>query len=195
MISPSTGARTARLPSARPGRTPAQPPPAEIANPQNIVSIRLEPGESVSVAPAPALSSGGHEDFDFLGEHFYLASVELSAKLPLIGLTATEYDVWHAMLGAQLKGGIVPITVTKLGEGLGIGRGEAGQALARFALGFIWQERRGQYRINPRIAFWGTSRQQRLALARMPDTIPRIRLPECTVRPPRRARRPKLESL
>jgi uncharacterized protein YidB (DUF937 family) len=34
------------------------------------------------------------------------------------------------VLGAQLKGGIVPITVSKLAERLGIGRKETGEALA-----------------------------------------------------------------
>lgn len=198
MISPSTGGRVVRLPSSRPGKQPAQPPPAEIAGGQNVVSIRLLPGESVSLnpAPAPEPAAGRREDFDFLGHTFYMASKELSAKLPFIGLTATEYDVWHTMLGAQLKGGIVPITVIKLAERLGIGRKEAGEALTRFlGMGFMWLEKRGRYRINPRIAFWGSSADQQRALAMMPDSIPEITLPEGDVRPPRRTRRPRLESL
>ncbi|WP_371484880.1 hypothetical protein [Kitasatospora sp. NBC_00315] len=198
MISPSTGGRVVRLPSSRPGHQPAKPPPPETAGGQNVVAIRLEPGESVSVnpAPAPEPGAGRREDFDFLGHTFYMASKELSAKLPFIGLTATEYDVWHTMLGAQLKGGIVLTTVIKLGERLGIGRKEAGEALAKFlGMGFMWLEKRGRYRINPRIAFWGSSAEQQRALALMPDSIPEIRLPEGEVRPPRRTRRPKLESL
>ncbi|WP_344556871.1 hypothetical protein [Kitasatospora saccharophila] len=109
-----------------------------------MVAIRLQPGETVTVNPSPELepATGKQENFDFLGHTFYMASKELSAKLPFIGLTATEYDVWHTVLGAQLKGGIVPITVIKLGERLGIGRKEAGEALARFLeMGFIWLER------------------------------------------------------
>ncbi|WP_285739363.1 hypothetical protein [Kitasatospora phosalacinea] len=197
MISASKGGRVVRLPASRPGQ-PAAPPPAEPAGAHNVVAIRLQPGETVAVnpAPEPEPASPKREDFDFLGHTFYMASKELSAKLPFIGLTATEYDVWHTMLGAQLKGGIVPITVIKLGERLGIGRKEAGEALARFLdMGFMWLERRGRYRINPRIAFWGSSAEQQRALALMPDSIPEIRLPEGEVRPPRRTRRPKLESL
>ncbi|MFD9593121.1 hypothetical protein ACFWA9_10225 [Kitasatospora sp. NPDC059973] len=198
MISSPTGGKVVRLPSTRPGSKPAQPPPAEIAGQQNVVAIRLHPGESVTVnpPPVPEPASGRREDFEFLGHTFYMASKELSAKLPFLGITATEYDVWHTMLGEQLKGGIVPITVTKLGERLGIGRKEAGEALTKFLdMGFMWLERRGRYRINPRIAFWGTSYDQQRALALMPDSIPEIRLPEGNVRPPRRTRRPKLESL
>jgi hypothetical protein len=198
VISPSTGGKIVRLPPTQPRRAPAPPPPTEIAGEQNVVSIRLQPGESVSLnpSPEPALPADRREDFDFLGHTFYMASKELSARLPFIGLTATEYDVWHTVLGDQLRGGIVPITVTKLGERLGIGRKEAGEALARFLdMGFMWLERRGRYRINPRIAFWGTSAEQQRALALMPDSIPEIRLPKGDVRPPRRTRRPVLESL
>ncbi|WP_030463349.1 hypothetical protein [Kitasatospora sp. NRRL B-11411] len=98
---------------------------------QNVIAIRLQPGETVTVnpSPEPEPADGKREEFDFLGHTFYLASRELSARLPFLGLTATEYDVWHTMLGAQLKGGIVPITVSKLAERLGIGRKETGEAL------------------------------------------------------------------
>jgi len=147
--------------------------------------IRLSPGQSLVV-------QGRRTEYDFIGRSYYQASRELSAKLPHLGLTATEYDVFHHLLGTQERGGIIRATQEKIAKEFGIGRKEVGEALRRLAgYGLIWRPTRGVYRINPRVAFYGRSSEQAEAIQQIPPEVPELDLPEQGTRPPRRRRKLK----
>ncbi|QKW32487.1 hypothetical protein HUT17_04970 (plasmid) [Nocardiopsis flavescens] len=157
------------------------------------------PAETTAPAPAPVnlrlgpqdrvVVERGRADYDFVGKSYYLMSRELSAKLPHLGLTVTQYDLLHHLMGTQESGGIVRQTQQMIGQALGIQRKDVGKAMARLIeLGLVWQEKRGEYRINPRCAFYGRSGAQRTAVEEIPDHVPDLNLPDYQVRPPRRRR-------
>lgn len=167
------------------GDQQALPVPAAPQQDATTHSIRVSRGQRLVV-------EGNRTDYDFLGKTFYMASRELSRKLPHLGLTATEYDVLHTLFGTQERGGIIRATQKALADELNIGRKEVGEALRVLAQwGLIWQHRRGEYRINPRVAFYGKSDEQARALEQIPDTVPELNLPDHDVRPPRRTRKIK----
>ncbi|MEU5859118.1 MarR family winged helix-turn-helix transcriptional regulator [Nocardiopsis dassonvillei] len=155
------------------------------------------PAEPVAPAPVNLRLGRGDRlvverhrtDYDFVGRSYYLMSRELSAKLPHLGLTLTQYDLLHHLMGTQESGGIVRQTQQAIGEALGIQRKDVGKAMQRLTeIGLVWQERRGEYRINPRCAFYGRSGEQRAAVESIPEHVPELNLPDYQVRPPRRRR-------
>ncbi|PWV44618.1 MarR family winged helix-turn-helix transcriptional regulator [Nocardiopsis sp. L17-MgMaSL7] len=164
---------------AEAAHTPPQHTPATEQPP---VSLQLGRGDRLVV-------ERHRTDYDFIGRSYYLMSRELSAKLPHLGLTLTQYDVLHHLMGTQASGGIVHQTQQAIGQDLGIDRKEVGKAIRRLStIGLVWQERRGEYRINPRCAFYGRSGDQQAAVESMPDHVPDLDLPDYKVRPPRRRR-------
>lgn len=157
---------------------PPRPVPPQAAG--HIQTLRLRRGQRIAV-------EGERTEYDFYGGSFYLASRELSRRLPHLRLTVTQYDVWHTLLGEQHRGGVVTMTQAQIAKNLGTSRRKVGEALALFSeWGLIWRPRRGKYRINPRIAFFGKSAEQEEALGEMPADVPPITLPDWQVRPPRR---------
>lgn len=145
--------------------------------------MRLGRGQRLAV-------EGERSDYTFLGGSFYMASRALSDRLPFLGLTALQYDVWHILLGRQLRGGVVMLTQAQIADTLQTDRKEVRLALARFEeWGLVYRPRRGQIRLNPMIAFYGSSEAQREALDEMPEDVPEIVLPEARVRP--RSKRPR----
>jgi hypothetical protein len=148
-----------------------------------VTTLRLGHGHRLAVEST-------RTQYEFHGGSFYLASRELSAKLPTLGLSALQYDVWHTLLGVQLKGGIIPMTQQKLAERLQTDRKEIGAALRLFRQwGLIYTPGRGRICLNPLIAFYGSSERQQEALADMPPDVPHITLPGGHARP--RSRKPR----
>lgn len=165
------------------GQPPSESPPVQPAG--HVQTLKLGHGQRLTV-------EGERTQFDFYGGQFYLASTALSERLPYLGLSATQYDIWHTLLGVQHRGGVITMSQGQIAEKLGTDRKEVGDALRCFARwGLIWRQRKGRYRINPRIAFYGKSQEQEAALADMPPDVPPITLPDVRVRPPRRRRKPK----
>lgn len=149
----------------------------------HIQTLRLSPGQRLAV-------EGSRTQFEFYGGSFYMASRALSERLPYLGLTALQYDVWHTLLGVQQRGGVISMTHQQLADRLQTDRKEIGTAIAVFSRwGLVYRPKRGRIRLNPLIAFYGSSEAQVQALAEMPDDVPRIRLPEARVRP--RSRKPR----
>ena len=165
---------------------PEPPAPGPTPDEPQVSTIRVGRGDRLVV-------ERDHPNrYDFVGGAYYLISKELSAKLPTLGLTATQYDLLHLMMGVQQRGGVVRQTQTDLGHTLGIDRKEVGKAMQPLVeIGLIWQEKRGLYRINPRCAFYGRSGEQAQAVEEIPAHVPELRLPETATRPPRRKRRLK----
>jgi len=173
------------LRARQPADSPAAPPPPREAEPEPSTVIRLGRGQSLRL-------DGSREQYDFFGGKFYQASRALSERLPYYGLSATDYDVWHTLLGNQVPGGIVPLTQRQIAERLGIDKKEVGTSVRRLmGWGFVYAPKRGVYRINPRVAFYGRSGSQEEALAELPRDVPHIQPPDHKVRPPRRTRKPK----
>lgn len=146
-----------------------------------------------SERPVQALRLGhGHRlaverdrsQFEFYGGSFYQASRALSERLPFLGLTALQYGVWHTLLGVQIRGGIIAMTQAQLAARLQTDTKSIRRALQIFEeWGFIYRPRKGQIRLNPLIAFYGSSGQQAEALADLPDDVPPITLPTGSPRP------------
>jgi hypothetical protein len=145
--------------------------------------VRLGHGQRLAV-------EGDRTQYEFHGGSFYMASRALSERLPYLGLTALQYDVWHTLCGKQLRGGLVAMTQAQLAEALQTDPKEVRGALQLFeGWGLIYRPRRGRIHINPLIAFYGSSEAQQEALAEMPADVPVIQLPEARVRP--RSKRPR----
>lgn len=151
---------------------------------QEVTALRLGHGHRLAVENA-------RTQYEFYGGSFYLASRELSAKLPTLGLTALQYDVWHTLLGVQQRGGVITMTQAQLAERLHTDRKEIGAAVGIFRRwGLLYTPARGRICLNPRIAFYGSSERQEEALADMlPYDVPPITLPAGTARP--RSRKPR----
>lgn len=165
------------------GGEEGQPDPPPVRPAQHVQTLRLGHGQRLSV-------EGVRTQFEFYGGSFYMASRALSERLPYLGLTALQYDVWHTLLGVQYRGGIISMTQQQLADRLQTDRKEVGIALQRFTTwGLIYRPKRGRIRLNPLIAFYGSSEAQQEALADMPDDVPPITLPEARVRP--RSRKPR----
>lgn len=151
---------------------------------RDVHTLRLGHGHRLAVESERA-------QFEFHGGAFYLASRELSAKLPTLGLTALQYDVWHTLLGVQQKGGIIAMTQQKLATRLRTDRKEVGAAIRIFKdWGLVYTPGRGRICLNPLIAFYGDSERQGEALADMlPYDVPPITLPPGHARP--RSKKPR----
>lgn|GEM_PF-2950974 len=176
--------RLRQVPSPQDAPAPADGPRPV---PPEVTTINVRTGDKLVVEP------GHRTEYDFYGRNgYYLMSRELSARLPMLGLNATQYDLLHLMMGIQERGGIVTQTQAKLAEALGIHRTEIVKAMRLLLeLGLIWQEKRGVYRINPRCAFYGRSGEQIEAVQAIPEHVPDLNLPDYTARPPRRRRQLK----
>lgn len=167
---------------ARAGEAVPLPQPQQPPEPPE-VKLKVGPGDRLVVERKE------HRLYDFYGGVYYMMSKELAYRLPMLGLTATQYDILLRMMGSQEKGGVVRKTHKELGAELGIHRQEVGKAMEPLITwGLIWQVRRGEYQINPRCAYWGQSGSQREDVARIPDHVPELNLPDYRVRPPRRRR-------
>ncbi|MEU0237599.1 hypothetical protein ABZ234_07905 [Nocardiopsis sp. NPDC006198] len=141
--------------------------------------------------------------YDFVGSRgFYMMSVELSAKLPHMGLNVTDYDIFHTLLGklrprkgrkGDLEGLTIRVTQQDIADELGIVRQQVGESLQVLADRLLLWTKRGKVTVNPRCVFVGKSELQARAIANIPEDIPEIELPTTKVRPPRRRRKLKVE--
>ncbi|GAB3214246.1 hypothetical protein GCM10027294_53040 [Marinactinospora endophytica] len=136
------------------------------------VSVHLKAHQRLVVENDP-----DHTLYDFYGGPFYFASREFSAQLAHVGLTATEHNVWLFLLGNQERGGVIPWTQREMAARLEVDTAEISRALKTLLeRGIIWRPRKGVYRINPRVAFFGRSGQQAEALSEMPSGLPELNL-------------------
>lgn len=169
--------------------TSAKPPASrpvkvlEAEGQREVNTLRLGHGHRLSVEST-------RSQFEFHGGSFYMASRALSERLPYLGLTGLQYDVWHTLLGVQHKGGIIAMTYQQIADRLQTDKKNISRAIALFrSLGLVYQPRRGTIRLNPLIAFYGSSEQQQDALAEVPEDVPAITLPDGRARP--RSRKPR----
>ena len=129
-------------------------------------------------------------------EYSIFMAQELARVMPLYRLSATQRDVWDTLLGHMQHGGQVPLTRDQIAHRLDIHPNSVSRAMGRLReLGLIWRINLGLWQINPVIAFKGSDEEWAEAINSMPTDVPEVPFPAYHVRPPRRAKRPHLQSV
>lgn len=120
-------------------------------------------------------------------DYAFRQAQQLALVMPLYRLTTTQYDVWNTLLGFMEHGGVVPIGMKDIATRLNIATPNVSNALARLrTLGLVWRLTPEAWQINPHIAFKGSVEEWNEAMARIPEDVPEVPMPDHKVRPPRR---------
>lgn len=165
-------AKPAKKPALRslPGLKSPEPAPVEEATRDH--TIQLAHGDQLRVTRQP------HTNYDFVGGSYYQMSLPLSFELGQLRLSGAEFSLLHILMGSQERGGIIKLKQAEMAEEMRSERGEVSKLLKRLrAWGLVIAVQRGVYRVNPRVAFYGTSSEQAEVIAQFPDGAPEIKLP------------------
>ncbi|MGW8527011.1 hypothetical protein [Nocardiopsis sp. NPDC055824] len=166
-------ATPARKPTLRslPGLKPPEPPPVEEVTKNH--TIKLAHGDELHV------TRQARTQYDFVGGSYYQMSLPLSFELGRLRLSGAEFSLLHLLMGSQERGGIIKLKQTEMAEEMRSERGEVNKLLKRLrSWGLVIPVSRGVYRVNPRVAFYGTSSEQAEVIAQLPDGAPEITLPQ-----------------
>jgi CRP-like cAMP-binding protein len=135
--------------------------------------LSLEAGAELQVTRARRPS------YNFEGGRFYQMSLPMSDYLGRLRLSGTEYALLYVLTGKQNRGGLITMTQKMLAERLRTGRTDVSRILKKFRRwGLVIQIGNGAYRINPRVAFYGTSEEQEAVLSELDEDLPTLNLPK-----------------
>lgn len=174
----------------RPQRTtpsPAPPPQAveEPVSVSEIRPVRLRRGERV-VSRIEREHSEPPATYAFIGGSFR----QISAK---VGELALHYDLSKrschlilVLIGIMERGNLIRMTQAQMAKAMasvhkpeGWDRTDVSKLLASLReIGVIYPvpKKRGMYRLNPKLVFYGTAAEQERAIAEMPHDVPEINL-------------------
>ncbi|WP_160050108.1 MULTISPECIES: MarR family transcriptional regulator [unclassified Nocardiopsis] len=106
-------------------------------------------------------------------------SLPMSDYLGRLRLTGAEYALLLVLNGKQNRGGLIEMTQGQLAERARLGRTDASRILKKFrSWGLVIKVGNGAYRINPRVAFYGTSEEQEAVLHELDEDLPTLNLPK-----------------
>lgn len=147
-------------------------PTSPVAQHRTLTTLSLDPGAELQVTRSRRPS------YRFEGGKFYQMSLPMSLYLGKLRLSGAEYALLHVLTGSQARGGLIEMTQKEIAKKVRTGRSDVSRTLKKFrGWGLVIQVGNGLYRINPRVAFYGTSEEQEAVLSELYEDLPELRLP------------------